>query len=360
MNSRTRIQTLMDLAFSLLFVGPMTVLFWRGTFNSLTELAFSGLISTADKWKPALGLYLFGLIMKIAVDLTKHSLKEFLVSKGSGVQSLTTYVLLYLDAFFGVVLWVGGFNMLYAFPGLDWLSLLTVLFASTTFLIGIKAFHCTAGVPLSILTDEFETIYTPNSYFQTNPEESGSMKAVLDIVFTYSVVHTAVIGCWWSMWELENRYILFPCEITVKDIQAWDSVIIAYFLIFVVISVNKSLKEMKDDDGKFIKIAAGNCVAFLCFLATVNFWRGIWSLMDFYFFPSIDLWQNLLLSNVVGFLGTFLSGSSLSLTQSSKKDSTQPEFYSCSYFRKFGICEKQNLYTDIDQQNESSPLISHV
>merc|ERR1712228_71444 len=96
--------------------------------------------------------------------------------------------------------------------------------------------------------------------------------------------------------------------------------------IFVVISVNKSLKEMKDDDRKFIKIAAGNCVAFLCFLATVNFWRGIWSLMDFYFFPSIDLWQNLLLSNVVGFLGTFLSGSSLSLTQSLRKILPNPSF----------------------------------
>merc|ERR1719357_1516219 len=213
---------------------------------------------------------------------------------------------------------------------------------------------------MSIATDTFGSIFDPCNYFGTKFETDNSYKLIFDTLFTYGIVHTLVICCWWGLWELENRYILFPCEITIKDIQAWDSVIIAYFLVFVVISVNKSLKEMKDDDGKFIKIAAGNCVAFLCFLATVNFWRGIWSLMDFYFFPSIDLWQNLLLSNVVGFLGTFISGSSLSLTQSSKKDSPQPEFYSCSYFRKFGICEKQNLCADVDQQTEISPLISHV
>merc|ERR1719357_1745794 len=124
---------------------------------------------------------------------------------------------------------------------------------------------------MSIATDTFGSIFDPCNYFGTKFETDNSYKLIFDTLFTYGIVHTLVICCWWGLWELENRYILFPCEITIKDIQAWDSVIIAYFLVFVVISVNKSLKEMKDDDGKFIKIAAGNCVAFLCFLATVNF-----------------------------------------------------------------------------------------
>jgi len=354
-------QSILDFSFSLLFIGPMTVLFWRGTFNALTYVAFEGLHKFENRWFPALILYLTGMFMKITIDLTKHYLREILMNKGFYVQSLATSILLYLDAFFGVAMWVGAFNLLYVLPGLYWYSLTGTLCTASIILMAIRAFHCTSGVPLAIYTDEFENVFNPSNYFGSKLER-GSLKVILDTVFTYSFVHTLVICCWWGMWELENRYILFPCEITIKDIQAWDSIVIGYFLIILVIGINKSAREVTDEDGQITKLVTGNFVAFLSFVGTLNFWRGVWSLLDFYFFPSLGMWENLLLSNVVGFLGTLFSGSSLCLTQSSEKDASDPNFYNCKYFSKYGLCGKsKNQYENLDQQpSETSPLISQV
>merc|ERR1711982_93832 len=71
--------------------------------------------------------------------------------------------------------------------------------------------------------------------------------------------------------------------------------------------------NMEEKEGNLSKAAATNFTAFLTFLGSLNFWRGIWSLMDFYFFPSLSLQNNLLMSHVVGFLGTYLAGVSLTL-----------------------------------------------
>jgi len=347
--SESKTQTAMNLTFSLFCISPLTVLFWRGTFNLVTDLAFRDLPDDS-RWYPALMLYLIGMLMKIAVDLLKHTLKDVLINKGPCLQTLSSALLLYLDSSFGVVLWVGGFNLLYLFFGVYWYSLTGVFIGSGIILMIIKAFHCTGGVPLAISTDTFEIVFNPSNYFGTKFDSNCRLKVILDTIFTYSVVHSLVICCWWGMWELENRFILFPCEITVKDIKAWDSVVISYFLVFVVVTINDSVTAMQEEDGKFKKAAVTNFTAFLAFLASLNFWRGIWSLMDFYFFPSLSLWENLVVSHLIGFLGTFVTGTSLNLTQRSQKDSDTPEFHSCRYW----VCSKRSQYEDLDQERENS------
>jgi hypothetical protein len=303
-------------------------------------------------WYPALMLYLMGTLMKIAVDLIKQTMKDVLINKGTCLTILSSAFLLYLDASFGVVMWVGGFNLLYLFFGVYWYSLTSVFIIACIILMAIKAFHCTGGVPLAIGTDEFEIVFNPSNYFGTKLDSSCRFQVILDTIFTYSVVHSLVICCWWGMWELENRFILYPCEMTVKDIKAWDSVVISYFLVFVVVTINDSVVAMKEEDGKLRKAAAANFTAFLTFLASLNFWRGLWSLMDFYFFPSVNLWENLVVSHLIGFLGTFMIGTSLTLTQRSRKDSNTPEFHSC----KFWVSNKRNQYEDLDQERENITL----
>lgn len=243
MFTRSSLRSTFDLVFALLCAGPLTVTFWRGTFNALTEMVFGDLTTLESRWQPAFTLYIMGTFMKITIDLTKHSLRNTLINKGSVLQTFFSTILLYLDAFFGVVMWVGGFNLLYVFPGLYWFSLTGVLLISCFILIIIKAFHGVGGVPLNISIDEFENIFDPCNYFGTKLDTDSNYKLILDTIFTYGFVHTLVICCWWGLWELENRYILFPCEITVKDIQAWDSVIIAYFMVFVVVAINNNTKE---------------------------------------------------------------------------------------------------------------------
>ena len=275
------------------------------------------------------------MFLKTTLDLVKLSVRDVLRNEGAKLKIFATIIILYLDANISVVMWVEGFNFLYEFPSLlSWFSLTSIPVAASTILMLLKAFHCTGGVPLSIKTDKFADVFSPTNYFGTEFDgQNMSYKLILDTIFTYSVVHTLVICSWWCLWELENRYILYPCEITVKDIQAWDSVFIAFCLVFVVVAMSDpSNGEARNGDKRSNERSMANFLAFLSLVAALNYWRGIWSLLDFYFFPSLGHWENLILSHIIGFLGSFLIGTALSLTQSSLKDSDKPEFISCRYF----------------------------
>merc|ERR1719445_837426 len=126
-------------------------------------------------------------------------------------------------------------------------------------------------------------------------------------------------------------------------------------MVFVVVAINNNTKEdTREEERICSKRATENFVAFLSLVAAVNYWRGLWSLMDFYFFPTLGLWENLLLSHSIGFLSSILIGTTLSLTQTSKKDSINPEFFSCQYFSSNRACGNLNQYEDLDHVRETS------
>jgi len=174
-----------------------------------------------DRWYHALILYITGLVVKVGIDLVRHSLGSTIQNSGSILKGFANLLIVYLDAVFGVVLWVGLFNLLYAILGLYWWRLVSMLVFSTTSLMLMKAFHCSGGAPLQLATDE--KIVVPSSYFGTHLQSDGILKVMGDTVFTYAVVHSLVVCTWWAMWELENRYIFYVCEITIKDIMAWTA-----------------------------------------------------------------------------------------------------------------------------------------
>jgi len=326
--------------------------------NAISEIMVRDFPTFESRLKPSLFLYFCGMFLKTTLDLVKHSVRDVLRNEGAKLKIFATIIILYLDANFSVILWVEGFNFLYEFPSLlSWFSLTGILVAASTILMLLKAFHCTGGVPLSIKTDKFADVFSPTNYFGTEFDgENISYKLILDTIFTYSVVHTLVICSWWCLWELENRYILYPCEITVKDIQAWDSVIIAFCLVFVVVAMSDpSNGEARNGDKRSNERAMANFLAFLSLVAALNYWRGIWSLLDFYFFPSLGHWENLILSHIIGFLGSFVIGTTLSLTQSSLKDSDKPEFISCRYFS--ADLEVIELNCLIQPPCETTPLV---
>ena len=313
---------------------------------------------------PALLLYSVGLVMKILIDLVKHYLQDKILNRGSVLKTITKLIIIYNDALFGVVLWVGGFNILYAqFPDMRWYQLLSVFIISSGALFSLNAFKCTAGTPIAIFTDSLETVFTPNSYF-SDKSRSESYSVVFDTIFTYTIIHSLVISTWWGFWELENNYILLPCEIVIKDIQAWDSVIIAFLLSVIIFSINKTVKSYYTNNGPCLSIKLViNLISLAAFLASLNFWRGIWSLQDFYFFPSMNLSENLALSHVVGFLWSVIAGTGMMLTQSSTRDSKEPEYNYCQYWSISGACGHQGDQSSeqsASEPTETSPLVVRI
>ena len=215
------------------------------------------------------------------------------------------------------------------FPRETSYQLISVLLISSSSLIYFRAFCSTAGTPVSIILDTTSNVFCPSSYLETHREEEGH-RLVLDTVISYSLLHTLVICTWWSCWELENE-ILQHCEIVIRDIKAWDSVVLAVIFSVIVFSLNTKVKEYFETAGRFRHILFYS-MAFLSFLASLNYWRGLWSLMDFYFFPTMDITLNLALSHVVGFTCSFIAGTGLTLTQSTARDPTVPEFNNCQYW----------------------------
>ena len=120
----------LDILFSLFFVGPFTVLYWRGTFVSIVNVFITGNYEEKEfnesshvkpflgsppnkRWIPSFTLYLVGLLMKIIVDLIKNLLKKKVEDRNAVIQTISKIVIIYNDALFGVVFWAGGFNILY-------------------------------------------------------------------------------------------------------------------------------------------------------------------------------------------------------------------------------------------------------
>ena len=309
-----------------------------------------------ERWLPSLLLSIIGVLMKIIIDLVKHFLRPKIEDRGVVIQTVTKVILIYNDALFGVVFWVGGFNILYTgFPPMLWHQLLAVLLLSAASLFLMGAFQCTAGVPTTIITDTNNNVFSPESYFRASVagEEGVTWTKVLDTVFTYTVIHSLVICSWWSVWELENNYILQPCEIIIKDFKAWDSIVIAFMLAPVIFSIDTSVRDYSRDnaDSCWRPLVVG-AVSVAAFLASLNFWRGVWSLMDFYFFPSMNVEENLLLSHGIGFVWSVVAGTGLTLTQSSRRDPEPPEYNQCRYW---SLAQAQPGATE--QPTEESPLV---
>lgn len=314
--------------------------------SGLTERSPPG-FQDSDRWRPSLVLYSLGLTVKILLELSKQWVGERLEGGGPGLQTLVKIIIIYLDCLFSVVMWVGGFYTLYwLFPREEWYQLLSVLLASSITLIASRAFCSTAGTPLTVIQDTSSNVFLPASYLaEWRGAENYSL--VGDILLSYTVLHTLVISSWWAMWELENNFILHECEIVIKDIQAWDSVIIAFLLSGVVFGLNRKVKGHSERGGA-CSTAVFYSMALLSFLASLNYWRGLWSLMDFYFFPKMDPTLNLLLCHLLGFSWSIVAGTGLTLTQSSARDPTVPEFNRCCVFS--GRQERE-------QPSEHTPII---
>ena len=90
--------------------------------------------------------------------------------------------------------------------------------------------------------------------------------------------------------------------------------IIAFLFSGLVFGLEGRVKEHFEMSGP-CRTAVFYCMAMVSFLASLNYGRGLWSLMDFYFFPAMDPALSLLLSHLLGFTWTAVAGTALTLTQ---------------------------------------------
>ena len=69
---------------------------------------------------------------------------------------------------------------------------------------------------------------------------------------------------------------------TMKDKVVWDSVVIGYLTALAAVPLAEKVNNMEEGIPKLV---AGNGLAWIALVSSLNVWRGLWSIYNYHFFP---------------------------------------------------------------------------
>jgi len=301
--------TVADFLWSSFVVVPFVVLFWRGTWDILGDLVYPELPvkegiedapeNISRRQLTGIVCYLFGLFMRIFLDLGKFHLGEYLSKQPALLRMLGGLVYTGVYAFSGVAFWRGIWHLMIQDVGEKTTQLMVVLVGSLLVLLFSKVSRSLISSPLALCLDTHANTFANTSYFKRSPEAKGWF--VVDVIFTNLVVRQLIVFCWWSLWSLENSFLINN-QIGERDSYvSYDSVLMGYAAATLAYTLDKLI--MKSTSTKqYITKPLQYLVTVIAFFGSVNVWRGVWSVYDNFLFPGIGKELNYLVSLCVGFL----------------------------------------------------------
>jgi len=299
---REMLLSLADLLWSALIVAPLVVLFWRGTWDILDVVVYpSDDLPETQSSRQLSGMvcYLIGLLTRIFLDLIKFHLKEFLDTKPLLIQTLGGLVFRGAYAFSGVSFWRGIWNLMIQDVGLKTFQLIIVLVGSLLVLLFSRVSRSLISAPLGILLDNHSNTFESSTFFKRTPDTKWWF--LLDVVFTNLVARQLVVFSWWSLWSLENIHLV-KNRIGEKDSYvSYDSILMGYAATGLVFTMDKLLIS-STTTKQYITKPLRYLTTILAFFASVNVWRGVWSIYDNFLFPGVAKELNYLVSMSFGFL----------------------------------------------------------
>jgi len=302
-------RSILNFLWSCVIVAPLTVLFWRGTWD-LLQLVVYPKIPAEDEdsksyRKDSSGLVCFitGAIVRIILDLIKFHLGECLHSKPSIIKKIGGLIYTSVYALAGVSFWRGIWLLMELDVGEKTLQLCVVLIGGLAVLSFSQISRTLIGTPLALCQDTHENIFKPSTFFLKTPETK--LWFLADVLFTNLVVRLMVVFCWWSLWSLEDRFLILNKISEVDKTIAYDSVILGYGVALVVFLMD-ILVEKSTTTKQYIKKPLLATTIIVAFFASVNVWRGVWSIYDSFLFPGIPEELNYLTSLVVAILALSL------------------------------------------------------
>ena len=289
--------------------------------DSFTVQQLSGLIC-----------YLVGLLGRILLDLVKFHLGEWLGARPRPLQLLGGLVYTGLYAAAGVSFWRGIWFLMKLDVGEKVVQMSVVLVASLLVLFGSRVSKSVIAAPLALCTDRHETTFANTTFYRRNPDSRWWF--VADVVFTNVVVRQLIVFCWWSLWSLENRFLIRN-RIGFKDSEvSWDSILLGYGATLLAFSLDRLLLSA-GPLKQWLSRPLTYITTLLAFFASVNVWRGVWSLYDIWLFPTVEKELNYLVSAAAGFL--LLAVALLSNTISTDQvvhDTDGPEVVTIAYWHR--------------------------
>jgi len=321
------VRVLSDFLWSAVVVAPLVVLYWRGTWDLLEDLVFpikeekvedftdivtnSTILSniqtttrapyikpTAQRQLSGLICYLAGLIVRISLDFARFHIGEFLENSPKLLRAVGGWVYTAVYALAGVSFWRGVFYLMKLDIGVGTGQLLVVFIGSLLVLIISKVPKTLISTPLALAMDRHELTFRNSTFFRKTPTDNWWF--LIDVIFTNLVIRQLVVFCWWSLWALENKFLKLNFMGEYVTDVAWDSLLLGYAGAMLSVALDQLLALQLTTTKLYITRSLNLFVTILAFLSSVNVWRGVWSMLNHYFFANIDPDENYIISHIAG------------------------------------------------------------
>jgi len=341
---------LADFCWSSMVIAPLVVLYWRGSWDLLDDVVYppekEGSIKLEDAPHPGIqkqmsGLicYLVGLFIRITFDLAKFHVGEFLRNKSKWIRLSCSWVFNAVYALAGVSFWRGVWFLMRLDVGVGTFQLLIVLCGSLAVLIFTKVPKSLISPPLAISLDKHEVTFQNGTFFRKTPE--AGCWFLIDVIFTNLVIRQLIVFCWWSLWSLENQFLL-KNHIGMADFDvSYDSLLLGYAGAMLSLCLDKLIQNLTTTKLYIVRPAA-TLVTVLAFFSSVNVWRGVWSMLDHYFLPTIAQDENYIIGHIVGIVAlTAIMVANTISNDSIVLDSETENAVNIGYWRQQNMKEEQ-------------------
>jgi len=325
-----------DFFWSTCLVAPLVVAYWRGTWDLLEDWVYPDPVpeSVSDSldsvksdnedsdgqgftwYRQLTGItcYLLGLIVRIGMDMALYHVKEFVEGRTRLLRVTLSWIYIAVYAIAGVAFWRGIWTLMTRDIGLGTVQLLVILVTGLVLTLVMKAGKSLLATPVVLTLDKHEEIFANGNYFKKTPADKGWF--VMDVLFTNLIMRHLVIFSWWSLWELENQFLQVKLIGEEDKYVAVDSLLMGYSA-FIITYALDYLSQNMNCTKLYITKPLYIFTILLGHFATVNVWRGLWSMLDHFFLPGINHDENYIISHLVSLLLISLAMVSTSISNDS-------------------------------------------
>ncbi|XP_059055518.1 uncharacterized protein LOC131849455 [Achroia grisella] len=285
-----------DAVFACFVVAPLVVSVWRGTW---------GVMDLHSTLFPFAQIYVMGIVIHICFALIRSQL----LARSTGAWSnedggagrwlrerILSRVYTYIFTLSCIMHWRGGWGLLDAtvvalLPNDDD-SHRPVLIAAFTifFYVSITLLRSSRNLlspPYFVVTDGKEPTYLFTTRFRKTSSRE-TMLYVLDCIFSVTVVGSLVVFVWRGSWALLDIFI-YPED---KATSSYTSLIVGYALVVITFALQAPIRWAAARLHGAPRLLLADVYHLISFIATVNVWRGVWGLLDVYWFPETPKLSN--------------------------------------------------------------------
>ncbi|XP_023955123.2 uncharacterized protein LOC112058487 isoform X2 [Bicyclus anynana] len=270
---------LADVFFASAVVAPAVVTYWKSTWSLMDLYVLPGRPVGSAAACAAFGLtcgFVFCVYQTCLAQKLRRGFAYYVLSR--------LYTCVGGAACVGA--WRGVWNLLNECTGNSARTLTSTTAAAALSLAALRTLRNICAAPFAVAVDSPQGYFDVPTMFRTSSRETALY--ILDCLFSVTVVGSLVVFVWRGSWALLDIF-LYPDNL-VKS--CWTSLVVGYALVVLTFAAQAPVRWAVAKLQGAPRLLLADVYHLISFLATVNVWRGIWGLLDIYFFPETPKLSN--------------------------------------------------------------------